>query len=98
MPSAPAAPLRGRPPTHPFCCPALPPVLPCSSPFAGKSFDFSHTIHKLAFGKEYPVSALQEQQVVCLHCGQRMYLQGSATRFQGMHSTLPTDLPAWLLC
>ncbi|KAI7843637.1 hypothetical protein COHA_002876 [Chlorella ohadii] len=24
------------------------------SPFAGKAFDFSHTIHKLAFGREYP--------------------------------------------
>ncbi|PSC71879.1 Endoplasmic reticulum-Golgi intermediate compartment 3 [Micractinium conductrix] len=24
------------------------------SPFAGQNFDFSHTIHKLAFGKEYP--------------------------------------------
>lgn len=24
------------------------------SPFQGESFDFSHTIHKLAFGKEYP--------------------------------------------
>ena len=25
------------------------------SPFAGHTFDFSHTIHKLTFGKEYPV-------------------------------------------
>jgi hypothetical protein len=24
------------------------------SPFAGQAFDFSHTIHKLAFGREYP--------------------------------------------
>lgn len=31
------------------------PNLLCSSPFAGKAFDFSHTIHKLAFGREYPV-------------------------------------------
>lgn len=27
------------------------------SPFSGHTFDFSHTIHKLAFGQEYPVCA-----------------------------------------
>ena len=66
------------------------------SPFAGQAFDFSHTIHKLAFGREYPGTRGQALSTFCLSVGTRRERMGRCCPHRhlchpGTHATARTS-------
>ncbi|EFN54058.1 hypothetical protein CHLNCDRAFT_25376, partial [Chlorella variabilis] len=62
------------------------------SPFAGQAFDFSHTIHKLAFGREYPGTRGQALSTFCLSVGTRRERMGLYQYFLKVVPTSYSDL------